>query len=691
MTMRLLSLLLLCACAAPTISRDERRTPRGWTIDTSNQDLRAVNIREEKAFGEGKTIEADNFSAESLTTEATLVSGDSKEQFQQLIEDFNQLLCVNNALEQSILEIEDSRCFARVRTPQELEVHVSTAISALRDGSKWPKFTVEIGGEDTATFKEAYAPDSGTVVFRKKLAANDEGKRIYNMAQLVKQITLKLTTDEDEKTGLRNHYLDFEEAFGDDTCLARHLWGVGTCKKGYKANLKDRVIIEYNKLIITRVEIYLRFADDKNLYKIFSSRSSRDKPLTVLDNSHQVYMVTGFYNNPHWLLHYYSSKCNAWDNPNHDGTEFGKYIWSNYIKKDGGEVDIFASPLQCSGSSAVPVSIHPAELDSNSVDVEAWLEKHKNEFKPYANNSNADCQPRTAIVIKDEALQEKKCGKDSKQPQPQPADLDKWSEERLENGVKYMLDVNKEYNRSNESFITRHNKETGSGCFYKKPLLEGIQVKIHGQELVSVSGKLMTRREAQECIFDQTNISIAPPANNTIYINLGLNAQSYPLTHTIDNNQDGTFRFELDDLLVKSPYTEKFAMRDLSYVYLAKPSSLDFFSNKVISKLEQESWGWKADKVIDGVTVPVEVGIFAIRSIAISVSGNVIYEAGVDLPAKGETDTAELCENEGKAVIDDILFILSNRNNSWQDYNLRGNKAWTTYRDDNDHCAEETE
>ena len=113
MAVRLTVLILLCACAAPILHRDTRRTPRGWTIDTSNQDLRAANIREEKAFGEGKIIEADDLSGESLTREAKLVSGDSKEQLSQLIKDFNKLLCVNNALEQAILDAEDRRCFAK--------------------------------------------------------------------------------------------------------------------------------------------------------------------------------------------------------------------------------------------------------------------------------------------------------------------------------------------------------------------------------------------------------------------------------------------------------------------------------------------------------------------------------------------------------------------------------------------------
>ena len=219
----------------------------------------------------------------------------------------------------------------RVRAPKVVEVHVSTAVGALRDVNRWPKFSVEIGGEDSTELGVAYAPDGGTVVFRKILAANKDGKRVYNMEQLVKQITLSLQTDQNKETHLFNDYESIEEAFGDDTCLSRHLkWDLGTCKKGKKVNLTERVTIEKNKLIITRVEIYLHFEGDKNRYKIFSSRN---EPVTILDNSNFTHAI-GFKNNPYWLLHFYSSNCNTWDNPNHDGTEFGEYMWNNYTNNN---------------------------------------------------------------------------------------------------------------------------------------------------------------------------------------------------------------------------------------------------------------------------------------------------------------------------------------------------------------------
>ena len=697
MARHLLLLLLLCACAAPIVQRDERRSPRGWTIDSSNQDMRAANIREKKAFGEGKIIEADNFRGDSLTSEATLVSGDSREQLQQLIKDFNKLLCVNNALEQAILEAEDKRCFARVRTPKQLEVHVSTAIGAMRDDSKWPKFSVTLGGEDGVDFRGAYAPDGGTVVFTKRLTTNDEGKRVYNMKQLVNHIGLHLRTEPNKKTGFFNDYEKFEEAYGDDFCLERRSFFIvgGACRDGKRTNLKESMMIEYNKLIITRVEIYLRFEGDKNSYKIFSSRSSRDEPLTILDNSNATYTITGFDNNPHWLLHYHSSKCNAWDNRTHDGTEFGEYIWNNYINNNSKDsVNIFTSPLHCPGSSAVPVSVVP-EIPEDLVDrkIDDWLDKNKNKdkFKSHPNSSAAECQPRTAQMIKEEAVQDKKCGKDAPQPLLQPADLNKWSEERLVNGIKYMRDVNNLYDISNESFITRLNWETGSGCFYEKQLQAGMHVKIDGQELVRVSGKLMTKREAETCIFKDGHDNVAPPEGNNLYINLGLNALSYPMLHTVGKGKDSIFKITK---FIKEPYTENFAIHDLSYVYFTKKPNNDFFSNKVISQLEQDML-LAPERIVDAVTVPVEVGIIAIHKIEIMVSGNTIYKAGVNLPPNSEDkiNDNELCkeENSGKSVIENPLFILSNRANAWQDYNLRGNEKWEEYRNKNDHCGVEAE
>ena len=110
------------------------------------------------------------------------------------------------------------------------------------------------------------------------------------------------------------------------------------------------------------------------------------------------------------------------------------------------------------------------------------------------------------------------------------------------------------------------------------------------------------------------------------------------------------------------------------------------------------------DRMIDEATVPVEVGIIAIHKIEISASGKVIYavgtglpvatEATVDRPCKcvtGEDTNDDTCAESKDPVIGDALFILSNRHNGWQDYNLRGNKKWEEYRDKNDHCEAKAE
>ena len=207
-----------------------------------------------------------------------------------------------------------------------------------------------------------------------------------------------------------------------------------------------------------------------------------------------------------------------------------------------------------------------------------WLVENKDKFKPHSNSSKSECQPRTAKIIKNEALQANKCGKDAPAPLAEPADLDKWSEERLVNGMKYMQDVNNtKYEGSNESYITRLNLETGVGCFYEKKLLEGLKVKVHGQALVRVAGRLMTKREAGACVFDQVNTNLAPPDDNILFINLGLHAQSYPLILTPSGSgQDGTFREE--ELVIEPSYTEKFALRDLMYMYMGKQPNVSFLA-----------------------------------------------------------------------------------------------------------------
>ncbi len=699
----LILLLLLAACAAPVARRDERRVPRGWTLDTSEQDIRAVNVREQKAFGEGKVIRADDFSAESLTTEATLSSADGKKQIEHLSQEFNKLLCINQALKEAIEVLEDQRCFATLKAVEELEVHVSTSVSAMRKADKWPEFKVELGGSDDGEFAWASALDGGTVVFRKMFPVKKKDGKVhdyYNMEEILQGI--KLVLNSEDRTNYINDYVEFKESFGGTFCAERRWGSVFGCKKGKTLTMKKNFSVETNRLHIDRVEIYMYFADDDRPYKVFASHSSRREPLVILDNIVRSYSVAGFKNNPHWLLHYYSAACDMWQK-DHDGSEFGQYIWNKYIKqKNNSSINIYASPLRCAGVGAVPAEVAPEIPEINTSDksldlddINQWLNDNKDRFKPHVNSSKAACQPRTAAVIMTEAIEQKKCGKEPQPPLAVPEDLDSWSATRLSRGATYLEGKNNDYKISNEGLVTDINNITGSGCFYEKKLLGGIKVKISGQMLVNVGGKLMTRRQANECIFKSTTDGLAVEDGNYVYINLGFNTQSYPIiTHNSGVQEDG--RFAIDAGLILDTYTKNFNLQDIRFVHLEKTAHEMFFTHEDLDSATHDRiwsppWGGRVDPTVTTASVLVEQGIVALSSIELIFDGDVIYQRGSPPPPRAEGEEAgEIDCNEDKAEVLDALFVLTSSSNVWMDYNVHGNDAWDKYRDEKDHhCVEE--
>lgn len=701
-------LALICACAVPIDNRGQR-VPRGWTLDTSKQEIGAINVREQKAFGESKIIRADDFSAESLTTEATLSPADSKEQLKHLIEKYNKLLCANNALKETKLKFEDERCFRTLRAVEQLEVHVSTSVSALRNESKWPEFTVELGGMDEGFYRGeepiyAHALDGGTVVFRKMFPIEKVGDKIedyYNMVELISEIKLILkttendsdeTNDETSKYVPINDYVVVEESFGPEICIERKWIELKlNCIDSSKKQQQTDYTIETNRLHIDRVEIYLYFANDDRPYKVFASHSSAQEPLAILDNIVRDYSIVGFENNPHWLLHYHSAKCDAWQG-DHDGSEFGDYIW-DYIDnpKKQALIDIYSSPLRCTGTITVPIYAEPEipKLNGNDDDaIEAWLKDNKASFKPHANNNKSECQPRTAAVIKKEAMEQNKCGKEPAKPMPVFKDLDTWSAARLSNAVRKTQDAIRDGNEglepSNETYITEINRLTGSGCFYEKQLLGGIEFAIAGQMLLNVNGMLMTRHMAEEKIFNDKPLELPDIIDkNHVYINLGFNAQSYPVNVSINSRTGESHVKEI----INEDYTRNFALRDIGFVHLEKTAHEDFFSYATISKvIHDKFWspwgGWREDKAVPTASATIEQGIIAIHGIELKFNDDVIYSLG----SVSDSTSAGTANENG---VFPAKFMLTSSNNVWIDYNLRGNEAWTKYRDKTDHCTGE--
>ena len=291
---RLLCILLLCACAEP-ISRG-RRVPRGWTLDASKQDIRAVNVREQKAFGEGKTIKTDNYSSESLTTEASLSPSDGKARVRHLIEVQNKLRCKDTALETALNDAQDWHCLAKRQVVEKLEVHVSTSIGGMRSDGSWPRFKVRLGSVDEASEDEAkqelgYVPavDGGKVIFRKKFNVEESEKtHELKMVELIKQITFELNTDDAE-------YVILKDSYGKKFCTSRNL--INKCTRKSDTPATD-YLVAINALIIDNVEIHLYFKGDERPYQVYASDTSMTQPLAYLDKAMPTYSIPHFKSNP---------------------------------------------------------------------------------------------------------------------------------------------------------------------------------------------------------------------------------------------------------------------------------------------------------------------------------------------------------------------------------------------------------
>ncbi len=685
----LVLLLWLCACAAP-VAREGRRVPRGWTLDSSKQDIAAVNVREQKAFGEGKTIKVDNYSSESLTTAATLSPNDGKEQLRALVAAYNKLKCKDTALEAALNEYQDWHCLATRRIVEKLEVHVSTSIGAMRAAEHWPLFRVKLGTSGQNDFGKVPAVDGGTIVFRTTFALDEaEPTHGYNMQEVVKQITFELTN--------AAAFTALKERFGREFC-ADGSWFSG-CGAGQSKTQQRSYYIATNTVIIDRVEVYLYFVDDERPYKVFASDTSSAKPLARLDQINQHYSIANFKNNPHWLLHYHSRRCKSWGDKNHDGSDFGKYVWDNYIAKENpNTIDVYTQ-LTCAGTSHMPVYVDPEipAIDNISKDdaVAAWVEENASSFKPSANRREPECQIRTAKVIVQEAEDQNKCGVTEEQELQVPSDLDSWTAERLKSKAVDMQKANNELEISAEGKITDLNAITGNGCFYEQPLLAGIQVEITGQRLVNVGGRLMTRKRAEECIFKRGS-QLGEPRDNPLYINLGLHELSYPIIIADSGEvENGKFSYTGEGKLhIGEGYTEKFALRDVLFLHLARQqNSSVFVKERVIETTDRDGFLSNTSGV-DLLSTSVEYGVVAVHSIELIFNGSTIYKVGspyTDSQWAGLNDDRGRCDFSTSDVLES-LFILTDSNSAWSDYGLRSNAAWVKWRDEVDHCAvKETE
>lgn len=665
---RWLLFLGLTVCAKVPIDTRGVDTPRGWTVDKSSEDVTAT-----KAFDEGKTLKVDSFdSEEGITTEAIMSASDSIENIKANVEKFNKLVAINVAMRNALKERQDKTCFITKRLKQ-LEIHVHTRLSPLRvytppDDEKWPKITVDLGDEGEK-FPDAKVIDSGTVIFSREFLPDKKIKKKkeqygYTIKHFQK-IEVKLA-DRQEWV-----FVEFEEKFGRKQCRDRGFFNLSCKGKFYQGK---KYYEEANKVIIDKVEVFVKLVDDDNdnLYKIFSD----DQQKITLGSAIRRYNFDGFRQNPYWVLHAYSSKCDGWQD-NHDGSKFAQEVWK--LIENGQTItnDLFEANFSCVEQKLFPNLLTPTNPSPDITKPEAkmvWLDNNK-PFSP--SSDEEDCQPLTAESIAEKASNSAvhpRC----QFPLSDLGNLDDLSEEELNelrNEIQRVVNAGEE---SNSGMKEEFDDLSKSGCFYDQELTDGITVEIEGQYLLDVAGQYMTntkfiakgKKLAETHGGDFTPPNIIDDGGVTLYINLGLDERSYPLIpQFFSDDDDGSYTSEI---VIEPDYTKNFKVSDIAFVHLSRGGAYRNKKAKINRQYEKSSWhGFATPQIDTAMTIDVELGIVNIQKIALYLGEKLFYEreAG-DKSANPETE------------VKGGLFTLNSVVNSWTDYNIKENSAWQEKRRD---------
>ena len=658
----LLLFLGLTVCAKVAIDTRGVDTPRGWRVDKSSGDVTAS-----KAFDEGKTLQVDSFdSEEGITTKAVMSASDSIENIKTNTEKFNKLVAINVALRNALRERQDKTSFIRKHIKQ-LEVHVHTRISPLRayeppnDSRMWPKITVDLG--DDNVFEEAKVIDGGVIVFRRTNTFDDDKPD----EQLSKHSIAGIQRIVIELTDSQRFLGEFKESVGRKHCTTRgFLWLA--CRGSFRK--EDTYYQEANKVIIDKVEMLVRVDDSDKDYKIFSAEPKVELSSAILQHE-----FVGFKQNPHWILHAYSSKDEGWQG-DHDGSELSKKIWQRIESGEKISADVFREVIQCANQELSPILVTPQNPSLPFIEGTKWVKD-----KTFTPSKDADkCRPITAQSVADNAsiagIDETCLFKDS-------YNLDDLSEEELEEKreqLQGMVDKGEESNRGMKEDLDDLSK---TGCFYDRKLKNGITVEIKGQYLVYAFGEYLTKEE-----FEKKYNTQLPPPETPLYINLGLDERSYPLTKNLyDNNGE----INIAEALIDPDYTKNFSVRNIEFVHLSRGGNpeemLEIVSLKRDARHTPNCFGgwnivetlWNigssllSDKCKQKSTqqkITVEYGIISIQNIA-------LYHGDSGGKKFYQRTTNNIRKTNG---IKSGLFILNSAVNSWGDYNIKNNPTWNERR-----------
>lgn len=669
---RWLLFLSLTVCAKVSIDTRKIDTPRGWAIDKSS------------SFDQGKTLRVDSFDSEQgITTQILMKPSDIVENIKGNNEKLKRLIEINVALRNALKEREDRTSFIRNYIKQ-LEVRVHTKLSPLRayipsDNSSWPRIEVDLGDE-VEGFPKAQVIDGGIVVFRRvykpDLNEKDKDKQFIYTINSIQKLTVRLTG---EDQGYLPIFAEFKDDRGHKICRERHsVFRWWSCKEYY--DLKDSYNEEANKVFIDKVEILVKIDDSNKEYKVFSDNSKIELRSFLHEHT-----FTGLKQNPHWILHAYSSKEDGWQG-DHDGSEFAKKVWERIENNDKIASDIFWEVFSCTNQGLLPIKLTPQIPSPEPNDGEKWAKKNA----PFTPNKDGDeCEPitsesiaSTAPSVHDSCLEHIKAI---------PDDLANRSKEELEEiRVAFQNIVNKG-EQSNQTLKEELDDLIKTGCLYDEPLTDGVDVDIEGQLLISAAGRYMTSNAFKK-MYPVEFGKLPTEPQMPLYINLGLDKRSYLLVKSFYAGGDGLV--QKNKINIDPIYTQNFTMRDITFVHFSLGGNpQDRIQPATVKKEYQAStsffkkllsWTFAPTVLVPAYIIAtsptqqsIEVKTFNIEYV-INIQKITLYKD--DKPFYEYEMAAKLPDKDTGVI--SSLFTLNTVTDSWTDYNIKENLAWKTRRDD---------
>ena len=690
--MRAIIFLFALACASENYQKGVR-TPKGWTLDRNAQHADPLCCPQSAAETQQFKILQSEYLEEGNdgTTETVLAPEDNLDAITQLVEKMNTDIAVNKKFWLSLLEAEDNSCFSR-REFRELKVRVQTKISPYRNTDSTPEISFDMGiegikGKTEILPQDANVVDGGATVFKYEFSKF----RTVSMDDIQK-IHVTLVRESDDSETDDKYYFETEEKFGDGICTDNNWYRLGFCAKKEE---QDAIYFHEADLVtIEKIDMFAKYPFDPKSYHIYSSLSSPQKPLITLNGTIREYSVFSFRNNPFWALHYYSAKCDTWDEPYNDGSVFAADIKKDFIDtlqpigsdamrkaqvcEDKKMMDVYALPPYL-------ILTHPQKKSNKDI----WV-NDAGMSSPTRAAGNI-CNPLTIedltkevtsgdmqAFLGDEYLNKYDTSK-------------KRSPELLQEQRDYLEKAAARLEGSNIGLKTDWNKKMQLGCFYDKKLTEGIHMEVHGQVLQEFGHLLMTEEAFLEVETKMGFNSPNPPEGNDkvlqMHISFGFSDKPFLAFNPVGNDTDANTYHFVKYIYVPPEYTKNFKLRDMTYVHVSRNYEDAFFQQVEGGEITKVSGftfaGIESKTKLNTRSTSIEYNALNITYLKLWLGKKedkkIIYEVG--------TENIDSIPN--KLGVFNGLFVLNNTVRSWTDYGLKDNKSWDEFRKEQDICDEE--